>query len=38
MEQLLALEDIVGCGRIAAAQTSNAPIATNRIPMAFVLI
>ena len=38
MEQLLALEDIVGCARIAAAQTSNAPIATNRISMAFVLI
>src|SRR6266581_5139563 len=38
MAQLLALEDIVGCARIAAAQTSNAPIATNRNPMAFVLI
>jgi hypothetical protein len=35
---LRAAEDIVGCARIAAAQSSDTPIATNRIAMAFVLI
>jgi hypothetical protein len=35
---LLAWEAMVGCPRIAAAQTSKTPITANRIAIAFVLI